>query len=197
MKVFPKASTCLDLSSRSITPTITYPGWHTRNTSEVFDWRFRVDLIIKSGIIWKPITPSSMLATTSLIHSLNTERSCIFTSQKLKDILFFPFFPKPLLKNFVFIYSRSAVMQKLVSVRWFPKIRMFYLKQKRFAFRTKSEFKVACEQYAYLHFSRHSCSPGSMCCHSRQTQTHTTETVWYLYLSLLRPYSASAFEDHN
>lgn len=92
MKVFPKASTSLDLSSRSITPTITYPGWHTRNACEVFDWRFHVDLIIKSDIIWKLITPSSTVATTSLIHSLSSERSYVFTSQKLRDTLFFPFF---------------------------------------------------------------------------------------------------------
>lgn len=89
MKVFPKASTSLDLSSRSITPTSTYPGWHTRNACEVFDWRFHVDLIIKSDTIWKLITPSRTVATTSLIQSCTSE---IFTSQKLRDILFSPFF---------------------------------------------------------------------------------------------------------
>lgn len=92
MKVFPKASTSLDLSSRSNIPTITYPGWHTRNACEVFDWRFHVDLIIKSDIIWKLITPSSTVTTTSLIHSLTSERSFIFTSQKLRDIWGFSFF---------------------------------------------------------------------------------------------------------
>lgn len=113
MKVFPKASTSLDLSSRSITPTSTYPGWHTRNACEVFDWRFHVDLIIKSDIIWKLITPSSTEATTSLIQSHTSE---IFTSQKLRNILFFPFFfPKPLLKNFVFLCCGSAV-----SIKYFP-----------------------------------------------------------------------------
>lgn len=89
MKVFPKASTSLDLSSRSITPTSTYPGWHTRSACEVFDWRFHVDLIIKNYIIWKLITPSSTVATTSFIQSHTSE---IFTSQKLRDIIFFPFY---------------------------------------------------------------------------------------------------------
>lgn len=148
MKVFPKASTSLDLSSRSITPTSTYPGWHTRNACEVFDWRFHVDLIIKSDIIWKLITPSSTVATTSLIQSCTSE---IFTSQKLRDILFSPFFfPKPLLKNFVFVCCRSAV-----SIKYFPKSRMFYFKQKTFAFPSKSESRAACEQCACLHFSRY------------------------------------------
>lgn len=178
MKVFPKASTRLDPSSRSITPITTYPGWHTRNACEVFDWRFHVDLIIKSDIIWKLITPSSAVATSSLIHSLTSQRSYIFTSQKLKDALFFPFFSKSLLKNFIFVYFRSAVMQKLVSVRCFPESRVFYSKQKRFAFPSKSVHRVACEQCACSHFSRYSCSPCSMCCHSRQTRTRTADTIW-------------------
>lgn len=181
MKVFPKASTSLDLSSRSNIPTITYPGWHTRNACEVFDWRFHVDLIIKSDIIWKLITPSSTVTTTSLIHSLTSERSFIFTSQKLRDIWGFSFFfSKSLLKNFVFFYYRSAVMQKIVSIRCSSKSRIFFFKQKRFAFPSKSQFRVACEQWACLHFSRHSCSPGSMCCYSRQTRAHTADTIWYL-----------------
>lgn len=172
MKVFPKASTTLDLSSRSITPTSTYPGWHTRNACEVFDWRFHVDLIIKSDIIWKLITPSSTVATTSLLQSHTSE---IFTSQKLRDILFFPFFPKTTSEKFCLLCCRSAV-----SIKYFPESRMFFFKQKRFSFPSKSESRVTREQSAHLHFSRYSCSPGSMCCHSRQTQTNSVETIWYL-----------------
>lgn len=90
------------------------------------------------------------------------------------------FFSKSFLKSFVFVYCRSAVMQNFVWIRCFLKSRMFYFKQKRFTFLSKSEFRVACEQCACLHFSRYSCSPGSICCHSRQTQTHTADIIWYL-----------------